>query len=714
MDDENEINCNDGDCAPTQGHIINRDTPDVPDARKKLVKKWNDRVIAAKERWKDDFDRMREDQDLAYGYQWSKSLDPEQYQANLIQRHIQQRVAALYAKNPKAVARRKERLDFTQWDGHPGSLAAANQAGQMALATATQQPMAMLAQPQMMQQGLQAAGVLMDVQQGVARRQMLDKLSKTLELIYAYYIDEQTVPFKASMKQLVRRAVTCGVAYVKLDFQRIMEQTPEVSAKIADLSERLSTMERLAADIADDEVRTDSAEAEQLKLAITALAAEPQVIIREGLLFDFPASTAIIPDPKTKRLSGFVGGDWVAEEYLLSVDDVKEIFRIDVGKDYTGYQCSTEGSAAMRRSDEDTKSGKGDVCVWQIHSRKDGLVYWVADGYPDFLREPTNPNVKLERFWPYFVLTFNEVEHETKLFPPSDVTILRPMQREYNRAREGIREHRIANRPATAVAANALSEEDVAKLQSHPANAVLELQALLPGQKVDDLLQPLKGPPIDPNVYEVKFIFEDILKTVGAQEANFGGTASATATESSIAEGSRMSAMASAVDELDDMLSEIAKASGQVLLMEVSEDTVKQIVGPGAVWPQLTREEIISDVYLEIEAGSSGRPNKAAELQNFQMMAPYLMQLPNLNPEWLLREMVKRLDDKLDLSDAYSEGMPSIMAQNSQKQVGTGDPTTDPNQQGPQGVQSGGPSGPKAQEGSNRDPNVVPMPQRPI
>ena len=700
----------DADDAPG-GSIIPREAPDVPDARRKLVKRWNARITAAKEKFRPDFDRMRRDQDLVYGFQWDDTLEPDQYQANLVQRHVQQRVAALYAKNPKAVARRRERLEFSEWDENPQTAIAAMQTSQAALQTATLAPQQMLADPMAAASGMQSASLLADIQQGMARRTMLDRLSRTLEMVYAHYVHEQTVPFKASMKQLVRRAVTCGVAYVKLDYQRVMEMRPEVAAQIADLNGRLATMERLAADIADDEVRTDDADAEQLKLALAALAAEPQVLIREGLLFDFPNSTAIIPDPKCKRLNGFVGADWVAEEYILSSDDVKEIFRVDVGTHYTGYQQTADGRT-VRTSPDDEGGSKGDVCVWQIHSRKDGLVYWLADGYPDFLREPTNPNVKLERFWPYFVLTFNEVEHEKNLFPPSDVTILRPMQREYNRAREGIREHRIANRPATAVASGRLSDEDVKKLQSHPANAVLEIQALSAGERVDDLLQPLKGPPIDPNVYEVKFIFEDILKTVGSQEANFGGTASATATESSIAEGARMSSMSSAVDELDDMLTEIARASGQVLLLELSADTVKQIVGPGAVWPELSKEEVVSDVYLEIEAGSSGRPNKSAELQNFQMMAPYLLQVPGLDPKWLLREMLKRLDDRMDMTGAFADGLPSIMAQNAQTQVGTADPASDPNQQGPAGMQSGGPSGPKAQEGSNRDPNVVPM--RPV
>jgi hypothetical protein len=51
----------------------------------------------------------------------------------------------------------------------------------------------------------------------------------------------------------------------------------------------------------------------------------------------------------------------------------------------------------------------------------------------------------------------------------------------------------------------------------------------------------------------------------------------------------------------------------------------------------------------------------------------------------LIAMAVERLDDRLDLDEAFASGMPSITAQNGQSQPGTGDPSTDPNAQGPQG-----------------------------
>ena len=177
-------------------------------------------------------------------------------------------------------------------------------------------------------------------------------------------------------------------------------------------------------------------------------------------------------------------------------------------------------------------------------------------------------------------------------------------------------------------------------------------------------MQPISQIGIDPNLYEVKTIFDDIQLVVGAQEAQFGGISKATATETSIAESARMSSLGANIDELDSFMSEIARAAGQIMLQELSIDEVKKIVGPGAVWPEMTREEIMEEVFLEIEAGSTGKPNRAAELANIERIMPFLLQIPGINPAWLAKELLKRLDDKLDISAAIAEGLESVVSMN--------------------------------------------------
>ena len=341
-----------------------------------------------------------------------------------------------------------------------------------------------------------------------------------------------------------------------------------------------------------------------------------------------------------------------------------------------------------------------------MFNKRDGLVYVICDGYPDFLKEPTAPDVYTDRFWPWFLTAFNETDG--KIYPPSDVSLIRPMQRELNRSRQGLREHRFANRPKMAYAEGTISEDDLEALRTHPLNALISISGLQPGQDINQLLQAIKGVPVDPNLYEVNPVFQDLLRAVGDQEADFGGTGGATATESNIAASAKSSALSSSIDDIDDTLTAIARAGGQILLLNMSEETVKEIVGPGAMWPVLTRAEVSKEVFLEIEAGSSGRPNQAQQLQNFERLAPILMQIPGVKPDFLAKEALKRLDDKIDTGEAVAEGLPSVTSMNGGK---TAPPAGggDPNAQGPAGAGNN----PAAPQPSPSAPTAPQAPQLP-
>jgi hypothetical protein len=278
------------------------------------------------------------------------------------------------------------------------------------------------------------------------------------------------------------------------------------------------------------------------------------------------------------------------------------------------------------------------------------------------------------------------------------------MQKEYNTARQGLREHRHATRPGYVAVEGSLEDEDKAALQTHPANAVVMLKSLLPNQKIEELIAAMPKIPIDPTVYDVNPAFDDIMRTAGSQEANLGGTSGDTATEASIAEGSRQTSSQSNVDDLDDFLTSIARATGQIMLINMGRDQVEKIVGPGAVWPEFTKQEIAEEMFLEVQAGSSGRPNKQLEVANFERIAPLLMQIPGVRPQFLAKESLKRLDDNLTLEDMFLDGLPSVIALNSMANAPAG-----PSAAGaPDGAASAGtPQDPNAQgaEGAQNAPN---------
>ena len=744
---------------PEGEKIVERDMPEPTEQRKALVESLTKMVKEAKAHWDKTFKDMEKDQKFCAGDQWpseTKALAfnddfDDRYVANITLRHVQQKVAALYAKNPKAVCRRRQKLLSTTWDGSMQTLQKAQETMQqqqmaqqamMAMGASLMtgapppgmpgmgpqdpsqppQPMPMPPMPPDPVAVQEAQAVIEDAKLVKQQIDQANKIARTLELLYEYEVSEQQQPFKSMMKMVIRRAATSGVGWVKLGFQRVMGKNPDYDSRIADVQQRLSTLERISADIADGEADIDSAEAEQLQLLLADMQSDTDIVVREGLIFSYPKPTAIIPDPRCVQLRDFLGCDWAAEEFMLTPNEIQETYGVDVGRDFTAYNRLDTGTDYERARavwstgnfQDDAHISDGDsesALVWEVYNRKDGLVYTICDGYKDFLRRPAQPEFYTDRFWPWFLVAFNETDG--KVYPPSDVRLMKPMQLELNRSRQGMREHRFANRPKMVYAEGLLSEDDLDALKNHPINALISVSGLQPGTDIKTVVQPLSGAPLDPNLYEVNPIFQDMMRAVGDQEANLGGTSGQTATETNIAQSSRASALGSAVDDIDETLTGIARAAGQILLLNVSEETVKSIVGPGAMWPTLTKAEVSKELMLEIEAGSSGRPNQAQELQNYERLAPILMQIPGINPVVLAKEAIKRLDDRIDVEAAVSEGMPSIQSLNGggggMPQMGAPGPAGPPQAQGPQGANNAPKPPPPSPSSPSPKPNGAPQ-----
>jgi hypothetical protein len=634
----------------------NSEDDEISEATRKLVTKWCSRIQKAKTYWDPKFKQMQKDMQFARGKQWEDNDDA--YVANIVGRQIGARTSAIYAKNPRFTARRRPRLDFRLWDGSPDTLQAA------------------LANP--LAPG--ATELLADISEGKKTRELYDRIGQTMEILMQYFLNEGNPRFKLQAKQLIRRVRTCGVGYIEVGWQRIMKPSPSADGQLSDMSNRLAHIERQVHELKEGEIQTDSAEAEELRTAINALQSQEQVILREGLTFDFPRARHMIIDPEVTQLRGFIGARWLAREYLMPHDRVEERFNVDLKTAYTKHTATTSNP-----------TGTELACVWRVFDLENGTEFYLCDGYKGFLQDPAEPDAFYEQGHPWLALTFNDVEDEDDCFCPSDVEILRPMQLEINRAREAVRQHRIANRPAWVGAKGLFTNEDKFRMAAHEINEFIELDSIPASGDVDirTKIQAKPVAPIDPATYETETVFVDILRTMGEQEANLGGTSGATATESSIAEGSRMSAVSSNVDDLDEFLSDVARMSGQLLLHELSVEWAQRIAGPGAVWPDLSREEIANEIFLEVRAGSSGRPNRAMKLANIERIAPFVLQTPGLNPLWWLRNMLEEMDDGLDIDDAIMANLPSIIAMNAQKQVSTGNPASDPSQQGVAGAQNG-------------------------
>lgn len=676
--------------------MVPREEPEVTKAREELVAGWCEQIRTAKAWWTEKaFNRMRWATKFAAGRQWpdaepTASEDDDRYVANITLRHINQRVASVYAKNPRVRASPRPKIHNTVWDGTREQL----QQAQASMAVVQ----AMIGDPAQAAMGIaagalppptmepeQAAAILRDAQESQARRAQHAKMGRTLEMVAQYSLDEMQPRFKLSAKQLVRRVLTCKVGYVKVGYQRIMQYGPDLDSRIKDATDRLKHIEMLSTDLADGEIERDSSEAEALRIAIEELQKQRELVLREGLVFGFPKSWSIIPSLSTHQLKGFVGAEWIAEEFLFTPDQVQKIYGVDVGQKFTAYNASGGKHGQGEKN-------PGRYCaVYEVYDLTGQTCFTVCDGYCDYLKAPGDPEVWTEQFHPYFALTFNDIESDEDVFPPSDVDLIHKMAIDYNRAREGLRVHRQANRPATVGAAGVFSEKDKMILATHADHEHIELTGVGKNDDIAKVVQPKPTVPIQPELYEVEHVYIDIQRVQGDQAANVGGTAGATATESSIAENSRVTSLQSNIDDLDDFLTDVMRASGQILFLEMRLDQVRKIAGPGAVWPDLkvTRREVAEEMVLEVKAGSSGRPNRQARLAAIEKTAPFLMQIPGIKARKLADFMFQEIDENIDPDEFFESGAPSIVAQNAMAKPNLA-PAAGNEAQGPRGAANAG------------------------
>lgn len=734
------------------------DAPPQPEADKALVTKIHNIIKADKKHFKKTFSRMKKDMFMAM---WGRDPDwPEaNYKANIVGRHIGQKTATLYAKNPRVVANRKEMMDFAVWDETPQSLVTAMQvmmqAGPMlqehakavasyqaALAAvsgmmprpqvdpATGQPIPPIgtdgAMPPPLGAGAptlpppppplppevqNAQAIVADVQQGMSRRQLVKKFGKTLELVYANSMRQQTpLDFKSGMKTVVRRAATTGVGYIELGFQREYGVPPDIENELNDCRDRMKHLQALQQDLAEGEIDSNDAEMAELNEMMASLEAKPQACIRTGLTFKWLQATHVIPDKHCTFLGGFNDGKHVTVEEIMSKKDASEKFNHDFGQEYTPYNMKGEREGELKGVDMGENDYEGVfavdhaehdmLCIQKHFDKRAGLVYWLCEGHSQFLTPPAAPDVTVPRFWPIYPLTFNATESETELFGPSDVALLRDQQNELNRSRQGKREHRQAARPRfVAVNGTFDPDKDLPALESAAPFEIIMLTGD-PQMDIKKRLQPFPMPGVDPNLYDTNEVMQDGVLTVGAAPSQLGGTSKSTATEAAIADGSVSTSDSSNIDDLDACLTALSRDGAIVLTDNLKKEDVVKQVGIGAVWVEdlveklgITPDDIHNEIFLEVAAGSSGKPNQPMEVRNFKELAPLLMQIPGISPDWLGREAIRRLDDRMDLNEAIVPGLPAMVAQNRAQpgQPGQDPGKSDPNQQGDKGGDKGPP-----------------------
>lgn len=492
------------------------------------------------------------------------------------------------------------------------------------------------------------------------RYEWVGKLCRTMQIVLnrVFVTDGQLKP---RAKGAVRSAMTTGVGWLKVSWQRDIRIDPIIQNRIADTQDNLLRINRLIDEIeeGDDGLSELEANRAELEQMLAALRQQAEVSAAEGIAIDkIQSEDVFILDDTLTDFDAYAQADAIAHRVWMTCDEYEAAFGKEPPKTASRY----DGDRRERGNSVGDDLFPSLVAVFEVWDRNSNTVYTLCAGSKEWSRDPYVPEPSGERFFPFFGLAFNLTDG--RMHPLSDTELLIELQDEYNTTRTNFAEHRKENLPVRVYrAAGNLTDADIKRLTNRRSNDWIPIEGD-PNVPVENDIAILKNPPIDPATYDVQHILRDAEMVLGAGDASKGTINRAkTATEAEIMAMGLQSRMSERQDTIEDWVSEMAKYAGELCLQALSPQQVERIAGKGAVWPQMTKDQVFDMVQINIRAGSSGRPNHSREREQWVQMLPQIQQsvqqIVQLRQAGqhdmaetvlkLLEETLRRFDERIDI-----------------------------------------------------------------
>lgn len=500
-----------------------------------------------------------------------------------------------------------------------------------------------------------------------SRYEMVRAFCKTLQIVLSRLFKDGDL--KSAIKRQSLSAMTNSVGWVKVLLQLDKKSDPLILNQISDMQDNLRRVDSLMRSIADPAACAD---VEVLKAELTnqlrALEERVEVVTARGAVFDFVRCDDVFVDENLREVVDYKRADWLGHRDFMEWDKAKDKFGLTDEKmaGATSYSVPDDGSqpTEIAKGGTDQSGGKGSVAVIEIWDRTSSTIHTLIEGLKCYARPPYSPQPASRRFYPLFLLGFHFVDGLR--WPRSDVDLAHKLQEEASRALSGFAEHRRRVRPKTIFNKQQLKPEDVDAIQNAENIEFVGVDPVDPAADVSKMLHVPQYPNVDPGLYDIGPYRAAIEELFGLQDAARGAVVKAkTATEAGFQDASRETRMDWRRDYIEGEITEIACYLAELSLQAMPLEEVQKYAGPDAMWPEFTKDEIYSLVSISIRGGSSGKPDTRAEREAWATIMPLidksiteiaqLMSNPMTAPMAelkieLLRETVRRLDDRIDVT----------------------------------------------------------------
>lgn len=503
----------------------------------------------------------------------------------------------------------------------------------------------------------------------------LRQFAKTLEMALNRYAVRDTL-LKVRGKESVRSSLTCTTGWAKVTYQKDVREDPLVRNRINDAQDNVQRLEQLLRETQDESQCADyEAKLAETRNLIASLTKQVEVVHANGLVIDnvLPEFIVIL-DNSVRTIDEYTQASAIAHGVFMTVGAYKTQFKGKAPPRRSTRFGSNDVSGPAEDGEQNVADGGRSqgidpddelVLVWEVWSKDDQTVYTLCDGADEFCREPYQPQTLGQQWYPFFPLQLWRVA--STLYARALVDNIVELVEEYNTRRTVAAEHRRKNMPVRLLnRASGITNEQIDTINKRGATTDILGVDADPNTPLANQLGHLSEIPYNPAMYDTTDIMRDIEMVSGASDASRSAVSVAkTATEAEIMAMGMQSRTGEQLDTIEDWLTAMMVYCAQLLLLNKSEQEIQEAFGADAVWPELTRKQTFELVSVQIRAGSTSKPNKMRErdqwLQFLPQMQEAVAKIGELRAQGMgdmaealikmLDETLRRFDERMSISE---------------------------------------------------------------
>ncbi len=481
---------------------------------------------------------------------------------------------------------------------------------------------------------------------------MITLFARTLQIVISK--QWKKAHLRRKCRKGVRSVLSTAEGWFKANMISEKEPNPVTETALNDVQEtlkRLQAEEELLQDPSYSDPDLRAAEMERLQALQQELQAKVEVAVSRMLVIDFCRTETIQVSTDVEAIEDYLEAEWIGNETFMTKGKVLAQFPDLTEEDLASarlYYQQPPAKTSTNNTDNSIPQGKitaesalaftpnpsssdkrAFLHVIEIWDRVEKNVKTIVEGVKKWARLPYSPPYPTSRFYPYFYMSFYEVDGERH--PQSLAWRLQKLQDEYSTARSNLRVTRERSIPGILVNGTALDSEQTRKLEKAKHQEFTVLIPTNPEQPIEQLFAPKPVAQIDMRVFDPTPITSDMERVSGVQEALSAVTQGPgnpqSATEASIQQQGTSARTTSDRDQLEWMLTDLAEYTAQQALQCLQTLDVQRMAGPKAFWPEgMTIDDLFTLVDVSIVAGSTGKPKAQIGQAEWAQVLPHLQQ----------------------------------------------------------------------------------------